>query len=74
MWATTMDAPSGWSHPLHRRLNQLLREHGFDDIVETQCADFEAEAMGRRFRIALLTTALLECLVPAGCRREGLSP
>jgi len=28
-------------------LNQLLRAHGFDDLVEAQCASFYAEAMGR---------------------------
>src|SRR5262249_46883574 len=35
------------SHPFYRRLNQLLREHGFDDFVEAQCAGFYAETMGR---------------------------
>jgi hypothetical protein len=25
----------------------LLREHGFDDFVEPQCAGFYAETMGR---------------------------
>jgi transposase len=28
-------------------LNQLLREHGFDDFAEAQCATFYAETMGR---------------------------
>jgi transposase len=28
-------------------LNQLLREHGFDDFAEAQCAMFYADAMGR---------------------------
>src|SRR4029077_347566 len=28
-------------------LNQLLREHGFDDFAEAQCAMFYAETMGR---------------------------
>src|SRR5438093_5733894 len=35
------------SHPFYRRLNQLLREHGFDDFAEAQCADFYTETMGR---------------------------
>jgi transposase-like protein DUF772 len=35
------------SHPFYRRLNQLLREHGFDDFAEAQCATFCAETMGR---------------------------
>ena len=32
---------------LDRRLNQFLREHGFDDFTEAQCASFYAETMGR---------------------------
>ena len=37
-------------HRHHRRvvrLNQLLREYGFDDFVEAQCAGFYAKTMGR---------------------------
>jgi transposase len=33
--------------PFYRRLNQLLREHGFDDFAEAQCASFYAQTMGR---------------------------
>jgi transposase len=33
--------------PLLPRLNQLFREHGFDDFVEARCAGFYAETMGR---------------------------
>lgn len=47
MWATTTDLPTAASHPFYRRLNQLLREHGFDDFVEAQCAGFYAATMGR---------------------------
>src|SRR4051794_35654251 len=47
MWVTTTELPTAASHPFYRRLNQLLREHGFDDLVEAQCAGFYAEAMGR---------------------------
>ena len=47
MWVTTTDLPTAASHPFYRRLNQLLREHGFDDFVEAQCASFYAETMGR---------------------------
>jgi hypothetical protein len=28
-------------------LNPLLREQGFDDFAETQCAGFHADTMGR---------------------------
>ena len=47
MWVPTTDLPTAASHPFYRRLNQLLREHGFDDFVEAQCGGFYAETMGR---------------------------
>src|SRR5881398_594252 len=47
MWVTTTDLPTAASHPFYRRLNQLLREYGFDDFVEAPCAGFYAETMGR---------------------------
>src|SRR3954463_9784432 len=47
MWVTTTDLPTAASHPFYRRLNQLLREHGFDAFVEAQCAGVYAATMGR---------------------------
>ena len=47
MWVTTTDLPTAASHPFYRRLSQLLREHGFDDFAEAQCASFYAQTMGR---------------------------
>jgi hypothetical protein len=47
MWVTTADLPTAACHPFYRRLNQLLREHGFDDLAEAQCGSFYAETMGR---------------------------
>src|SRR6266850_35248 len=47
MWVATTDLRAAASHPFYQRLNQLLREHGFDDFVEAQCAGFYAETMGR---------------------------
>jgi transposase len=47
MWVATTDLPTTTSHPFYTRLNQLLREHGFDDFAEAQCATFYAETMGR---------------------------
>ena len=47
MWVPTTDLPTAASHPFYRRLNQLLREHGFDDFAEAQCTVFYAETMGR---------------------------
>jgi transposase len=34
-------------HPFYERLNQLLKERGFDQFVERQCERFYAETMGR---------------------------
>jgi hypothetical protein len=48
MWVTTTDWPTAARHPFYRRLNELLRDHGFDDVVESQCSGFYAETMGRR--------------------------
>jgi transposase len=47
MWITTTELPTAASHPFYRRLNQLLREHGFDDFAEAQCGNFYAETIGR---------------------------
>jgi transposase len=47
MWVPTTDLPTAASHPFYRRLNQLLREHGFDDFAEAECATFYAETIGR---------------------------
>ena len=32
MCVPTTDLPMAMSHPFYTRLNQLLREHGFDDF------------------------------------------
>lgn len=47
MWVATTDFPTAASHPFYTRLNQLLRQHGFDDFAEGQCAPFYADTMGR---------------------------
>jgi hypothetical protein len=47
MWVSTTDLPTAASHPFYRRLNQVLREYGFDNFAEAQCASFYAETMGR---------------------------
>lgn len=47
MWVPTTALPTAASHPFYRRLNELLREHGFDDFAEAQCAPFYADPMGR---------------------------
>src|SRR5258706_15656220 len=47
MWILITELPTTSGHPFYRRLNRLLREYGFDDFVEAQCAGFYAETMGR---------------------------
>jgi transposase len=47
MWVPTTELPTAASHPFYRCLNQLLREHDFDDFVEAQCVDFCAKTIGR---------------------------
>src|SRR5712691_3469269 len=47
MWVATTDLPTAVSHPFYMRLNQLLREHRFDDFAEAECATFCAVTMGR---------------------------
>jgi hypothetical protein len=47
MLVRTTDLPTAASHPFYTRLNQLLREHGFDDFAEAPCAAFYAATMGR---------------------------
>jgi transposase len=47
MWVATADLPKAASHPFYARLNEVLREHGFDEFVEAQCAEFYADGVGR---------------------------
>ncbi len=47
LWIAATDLPTAASHPFYSQLNRLLREHGFDDFAEGQCATFYAETMGR---------------------------
>ena len=56
MWVTATNLPTAASHPFCRRVNQLLREHGLDDFVETQCASFYAETIGIVHKRRLFST------------------
>jgi transposase len=47
MWVPTTELPKAASHPFYARLNQLLRDEGFDDFAEARCAPFYAATMGR---------------------------
>jgi hypothetical protein len=50
MWVATTDLPTAASHPFYARLNQLLRERGFDDFAEAQCASFTPTGRAGRAR------------------------
>jgi hypothetical protein len=55
MWVPTTDLPTAASHPFYRRLNQLLQDHGFDDLVEAQCAGDHSTISRTRRLIAVET-------------------
>ena len=47
MWVATADLPQSAGHPFYQRLNRLLDDAGFDAFVETPCAPFYADGLGR---------------------------
>ena len=47
MWVAAADLPQSAGHPFYQRLNRVLDDAGFDAFVESQCAPFYAERMGR---------------------------
>ncbi|MCX6910901.1 MAG: transposase [Verrucomicrobia bacterium] len=47
LWTPTASLPVSASHPFYERLNRVLDEKNFDEFVESLCAPFYAEAMGR---------------------------
>jgi len=46
-WIPTEKMANSPGHPFYQRLNQLLDGHGFDRFVESRCASFYAERLGR---------------------------
>lgn len=61
MWVASTDLPQSAGHPFYKRLNHVLEDAGFDGFVETECARFYADgvgrpslAPGRYFRLLLL--------------------
>ena len=46
MWMMTADLPTAASHPFYWRLNQLLREHGFDDSADKGKASYTVLVSG----------------------------
>ena len=47
MWVSTQHLVQGSGHPFYQRLNEILKEHGFDRHAESKCAKFYAEKAGR---------------------------
>lgn len=47
MWIATSDLPKTAAHPFYDRLNRILDDADFDPFVETQCARFYADTLGR---------------------------
>jgi transposase len=46
-WVATTELPKSPGHPFYKKLNVLLAEAGFDAWLETLCAPYYAEKMGR---------------------------
>ena len=47
MWIAQAALAKGASHPFYQRLNQLLEESRFDELVEGRCRQFYAKKRGR---------------------------
>lgn len=47
LWVSGGDLPRSAGHPFYERLNGILESAGFDAFVESACAPFYAERMGR---------------------------
>ena len=47
LWIAANELPTTGGHPFYQRLNQVLDAHGFDACVESQCAPFYADGVGR---------------------------
>jgi hypothetical protein len=76
MWVTTTDLPTALSHPFYAQLNQLLRDHGFDDFAETQCATEIARPSARSGRADVwippaLLTPERHCYSITACQSDG---
>jgi transposase len=46
-WTVTANLARSPGHPFYERLNEILRERGFDRVVEGLCRGYYAERMGR---------------------------
>jgi len=48
LWISMQDVPQSKGHPIYQKLNQLLDEAGFDEVVESLCRPFYAAHLGAR--------------------------
>jgi len=47
LWIETSSLPCAPGHPFYEKLNGLLAKHGFEAMVEAECAQYYAEVLGR---------------------------
>lgn len=47
LWIVAAELPRSGAHPFYDRVNEILRDEGFDGFVEDRCRKFYAEKMGR---------------------------
>ena len=43
LWVAAAELPKTTAHPFYRGLNELLDEHGFDDLAERRCENPDAK-------------------------------
>lgn len=47
LWVAAVELARSPGHPFYQRLNRILTDAGFDTFVETKCAQFYADRLGR---------------------------
>ncbi len=47
LWVETSSLPCAPGHPFYEQLDRLLAKHGFEAMVEAECARYYAEVLGR---------------------------
>jgi transposase len=47
LWIPTSELSESPGHPFYKRLNEILKENGFEEFVEEKCRRYYAERMGR---------------------------
>ena len=47
VWIATQDLPQSPGHPFYQKLNEVFSQARFDEYVETLCAPYYAEKLGR---------------------------